>query len=462
MPKPNRHLIQRGEHWYYKRRVPKKYRAYEAREFIRKSLDTDSLEIARLRRDALERADNEFWANVLYYDDEERPEEDRDRLRRALDRKYDAARSRAMALGFVYAPAQELAASSDLSDILDRLQRVGEADRRAPNPAQEAEAAALLGGVEVPKVTVSRAFETYCEEIAFDELIGKSEAQKAAWKKTKNRGIQYFIDVVGDKSMREITRQDAQQYYNWWKDRLAPKPGKKVLSTKTANRDLGNMRKLYAEYFKYAGEEERPNPFRNLSFKDKKSADVPPFEDRWVREKILVPGVLKGLRGDADLIAYALIETGCRPGEIANLLEDDIHFDVDVPYISIRPRENREIKTASSIRDIPLVGVSLEAMRRAPKGFPHYRDKPDLLSSNLMTAFKTRNLLPTPQHVVYSFRHSFEKRMQEAELDYGFRCMMMGHRNTRPAYGDGGSMAYRRDQLLKIAHEVPKNIFSYR
>ena len=459
LAKPNRHLIQRGENWYYKRRVPRKYRTYETREFIRKSLDTSSLEIARLRRDALERADNEFWANALFYDDDERPEGDRDRLRKALDRKYEAARSRAMALGFVYAPAEELAATSDLADIMDRLERVSEVERSVPNPAQEAEAAALLGGVAEPKVLVSDAFDIYCNEIAIDELIGKSDAQKAAWKKTKNRGIQYFIDVVGDKPMREITRQDAQVYYNWWKDRVVPKPGKKALSTKTANRDLGNMRKLFGEYFKYAGEEERQNPFRNLSFKDKKSADVPPFEDAWVREKVLVPGVLSGLRGDAHLIAYALIETGCRPGEIANLLEDDIHLEADVPFISIRPREDREIKTASSIRDIPLVGVSLEAMKQAPKGFPHYRDKPDLLSSNLITAFKSRNLFPTPAHKIYSFRHSFEKRMQEAELDYGFRCMMMGHRNTRPTYGDGGSMEYRRDQLLKIVHPVPDGMF---
>lgn len=460
MPNPNRYLIRRGNTWYYKRRIPKKFRAYDARELVRRSLDTDTLEIARIRRDALEKSDNEFWNNVIFYDDENRSDEDRQRLRRTLDRKYEAANARAVALGFMYAPADQLVETSDFEEIMSRLQVVGEADRSRPNPVQEMEAAALLGGVEVPSVKVSEAFDIYCEDIAIDETIGKSEAQKAAWKKTKKRGVQYFIDVVGDKSMREITRQDAQQYYNWWKDRVVPKPGKKALSTKTANRDVGNMRKLYAEYFKYVGEEDRPNPFRNLSFKDKKADKTPPFEDKWVREKILAPGVLTALRGDAHLIAFALIETGCRPGEIANLLEEDIHLDGEAPYVSIRPKKGREIKTASSIREIPLVGVSLEAMKRAPQGFPHYRDKPDLLSSNLMTAFKARNLFPTPQHVVYSFRHSFEKRMQEAELDYGFRCMIMGHRNTRPSYGDGGSMAYRRDQLLKIAHPFSENLFS--
>jgi len=73
-----------------------------------------------------------------------------------------------------------------------------------------------------------------------------------------------------------------------------------------------------------------------------------------------------------------------------------------------------------------------------------------------MTALKSRELFPTPAHKVYSLRHSFEKRMRAAELDYGFRCMIMGHANSRPAYGDGGSMMYRRDQLMKIAHPVPE------
>lgn len=57
-------------------------------------------------------------------------------------------------------------------------------------------------------------------------------------------------------------------------------------------------------------------------------------------------------------------------------------------------------------------------------------------------------------HRLYSLRHSFEKRMLEAGLDYGLRCLLMGHKNSRPSYGDGGSMEYRRDELLKISHPI--------
>ena len=50
--------------------------------------------------------------------------------------------------------------------------------------------------------------------------------------------------------------------------------------------------------------------------------------------------------------------------------------------------------------------------------------------------------------------------MLEAGLDYGLRCTLMGHCNPRPEYGDGGSLKYRRDELLKITHPVSGELLS--
>lgn len=124
-------------------------------------------------------------------------------------------------------------------------------------------------------------------------------------------------------------------------------------------------------------------------------------------------------------------------------------LDHEVPHIRIRAREDMQLKSKSSIRDIPLVGVSLEAFKKSPNGFPHYRDRSNLLSASLMDAFRKRDLFPHKDHRIYSFRHSFEKRMLEAGLDYGLRCLLMGHKNSRPYYGDGGSMEYRRDEFVE-------------
>ena len=143
-----------------------------------------------------------------------------------------------------------------------------------------------------------------------------------------------------------------------------------------------------------------------------------------------------------------------------NILPKNIVLNHEVPYIRIRRQNNRQLKTESSVRDIPLVGVSLEAMKLAPNGFARYHDKGNLLSVSLLKAFRTRKLFPTEQHRIYSFRHSFEKRMLEAGLDYDLRCLLMGHKNTRPQYGDGGSLSYRRNELLKICHPVSPSFAS--
>ena len=220
----------------------------------------------------------------------------------------------------------------------------------------------------------------------------------------------------------------------------------------SANRDLGNLRKLYRIYWTYEGQEERQNPFRELRFSDTDSDPTPPFSDYWVKTKILASGALDGLHEEAQLIFKVLIETGCRPSEIANLEPEDIHLEAEVPFISIRPKANRELKSRASKREVPLVGVALEAMHKAPNGFPHYKDKSSLLSASLMKAFKSRGLFEHEGQRIYSFRHAFEKLMLEGGLDYGLRCTLMGHKNNRPEYGDGGSLEFRRTELMKICH----------
>ena len=99
-------------------------------------------------------------------------------------------------------------------------------------------------------------------------------------------------------------------------------------------------------------------------------------------------------------------------------------------------------------------------MRRAPQGFPRYRDRGNRLSRDLMAGLRDGGLLPTERHRVTSFRHAFEQRMLEAGIDFGLRCRLMGYAINRPAYGDGGSIAFRRQELLKIVHPYPEELFA--
>ena len=441
--RPDQYLRLRGDIWHYVRRVPKAVRHVEERTLIYRSLETDSRRVARQRRDVCANADDQRWSEVA-------PSRFRSMQPEAI---YRDAGQHAQSLGFNYEPMESLVAYDNVTDLLRRLHTLAPL-KEAPQPKEERDADALLGSVQTPSATITQAMDLYLSEIVADELASKSPEQVKNFSKIKRRAVANFVNLNGDIDMRNITREHAHAVRKFWHDRIHPKDGSKPMSGSSGNKDLGSLRKLYRRYFEHIGEEERENPFRNMRFKDKIITKVLPFKDDWVRSRILAPDVLNGLNREGALLCMALIETGCRPSELANIMPENIRLDAEVPHIRIRPTEDRELKSSASVRDIPLVGVALEAMRQAPDGFPHYRDRSYLLSASLTKAFKARELFPTKQHRIYSFRHSFENRMLETGLDFGLRCTLMGHRNPRPEYGDGGSLAYRRDELLKIIHPI--------
>lgn len=446
-------LYLRGEFWNYKRKVPRKFKDIEPRPMVRVALGTKSLDIARMRRDALVEADNAYWSALLIESIEQGGVTT---ATRAVQEKfYKSATVRALSFGFLYKTAQQLVSEHAVEEVVERAELLAEKYTPGQKPP-ETDTVALLGGLAKPEygdLRISEVFEKYVSEIGLDAQRKKSPAQRKSWEKAKRTGTAYFIEAMGDLEIGNINRSIAQSYRKWWFERIqnGDEDGKKP-TPYTANRHMGNMSSLYREYYSYVGEEDRTNPFRRLRFKEDRSTKKkrPPFETAWIRDKILVPGLLEKVNEEARHILYTLIETGARPSEICNLRPENIRLDEPVPYLAIRESENREIKADASDRDIPLVGVSLAAMKLNPNGFPRYFDKETSLSATLMKSLRTRELLPTDKHKVYSIRHSFEKRMLEAGLDNDLRCTLMGHKNERPEYGDGGSMEFRRDELLKI------------
>ncbi|WP_085044302.1 DUF6538 domain-containing protein [Ensifer aridi] len=429
---PLRYLKARGSKWHYVRRVPGHFSHIDDRGTIRISLKTSSLDVAQIRRDALERADDMYWQGLALDDPA-----------RAAHGQYTAAKARAIALGFEYKAAAEIAEHASVEEIIRRITAA------VQNPRDEV---AALGGLDEPKLTVRKAMTFYIEELSADEIQGRSASQLKKWKQLKNDAADTFCEVISDKPLLDITRADATKYQKWWLDRIAGKDGGKPISGNTANRNMGNMRKLFREYMKHL-QLELKNPFDGLSFKDpkRKRKVVPPFETDHIRKRLLKGTPFKTMNKEARLIFLAMVETGCRPSEIANLKPENIHLKAKIPYISVTFTDDRALKTENSVRDIPLVGVSLAAMKLAPKGFPRYADKEAALSAALMKYFRENHLFPTDRHRIYSIRHSYEKRMLEAGYGDEFRRRLLGHDIDRPEYGDGGSLAWRRDMMAKIA-----------
>ena len=355
--------LRRGT-WHYVRRVPKSIQHVENRNSINRSLETDSLTVARQRRDVCAAADNQRWAEILPKHFGEIP---RDAIQKDMN-------LRAGSYGFTYRPAVDIAEKADLAERIDRLSAV--VPSKTPMiPEVQRDTDALLGLAEPTVVTITQAMDLYLSEIALDELSGKSPEQAANYSKVKRRAVGNFVRMNGDMDMREIERDHGRKVYQHWAAKVHPTDGSKPMSGNSANRDLGNLRKLYRRYFEHIGEEDRQNPFRNLRFSDAKMSDVRSFSSEWVQTRIFDPNVFERLNREAALLCFALVETGCRPSELSNILPENICLDAEVPHIRIRSTKARQLKSKASIRDIPLVGVSLEAMKHARNGFPHYSER---------------------------------------------------------------------------------------
>ncbi|MDM9626271.1 integrase [Rhizobium sp. S152] len=443
----DRYLTQREGKFYYKRRVPTDLRDLDARgEHVRISLKTTDLAQARAMRDVYENADNELWSTLS-------EGQDRDSARK----RYKAAVQRAHALGFVYRPSHEIA-TEGLETILQRIEAV--MSPATPMPVVKA----VVGAVPRPVVLLSDAFDTYKNEIAPHQLVGKSAGQRKRWMNVRSESVDNFIEVVGDVSMDALSRDDTRKFYDHWMSKIAPKEGAATHGASIGNRRIGNLRVIYREYFEHIGEHDRRNPFDKMSYREKAKRQRKrlslPLE--WITGTILKPGNLAQMNDEARAIVLAVADIGARPSEICNLSAEMIVLDHEVPHLKIWPRDDpedpREIKTESSMREIPITGLALAVFSKYKAGFPRYKDKESSLSAAVLKYFRKNNLLPSAKHHIYSLRHSFEDRMKEAGVDFEMRQILMGHSMARPEYGVGGSLKLRQEIMKKVALPFDREI----
>lgn len=155
--KADRYLIKRDGRFIYRRRVPASLVDVDDRSpFVRLALKTSDERVARAKRDVLEEADDLYWAQLLMRSDEEKA-----RIR------YEAAKRRAEALGFVYKTAIDIA-KLPVDDIIDRI------DTAKTKRQSELATDAVLGVVEQPTVKISTAEKTYFNEIVQNQISRKS------------------------------------------------------------------------------------------------------------------------------------------------------------------------------------------------------------------------------------------------------------------------------------------------
>ncbi len=419
-------IVKRGRLYHLRRRVPRRYREVEPRETVWISLHTDSEMVAHSKADRAWSQMVEAWEARLAGNSED------------AEARYETARDLARARGFRYLDAGNVA-KLPVEDVVARVEAIP-APANQPDPV---EAAALLGTVPEPRITVTKALDLYWT-LAREKTFGKSEDQLRRWEAPRKKAIKNFVAIVGDKDLSNITRDDMLDFRQHWLDRIEADE----VTANSANKDLIHL----GDVLKTVNTMKRLGlslPLGELSFKEGEKQTRPPFSEGWIRTRLLGPGALDGLNDQARGILLGMVNTGYRPSEGGALTADTIKLDCDVPHISIEA-DGRQLKSHFARRVIPLTGVSLEAFKQYPEGFPRYRNRATL-SAVVNKFLRTNGLLETPRHSFYSLRHAFEDRMLAAGIDDRIRRDLFGHRLDRERYGKGASLEHVAELVARIA-----------
>lgn len=291
------------------------------------------------------------------------------------------------------------------------------------------------------------------EKICAAAHMKKSPAQHRRWRWPRERAIETFIEVIGgDPPIAKLTRRQVGALADFWQQRVLD--GEIMIGT--ANKSI----RLVASMFRMVnrkGQLDLADIFQHAAIEGEKDARRVMYEKEFIQEKLLADGAFDGINPQARGVLYLMVETGIRPSEACGLAEENIRLDCSVPHVVVADTQ-RELKSDNAQRVIPLVGVSLMAMRANPKGFPRYWDKADSLSAVLNKALNARGLRPIRGQSLYSLRHSFESRLTVAGVDDRVRAELMGHTYYREKYGDGGTLEFKRDCIRRAALRPPTRV----
>lgn len=417
------YLLKRKNHFYYNRNVPTIYRDLDPRGNIRIALNTTSRREALRKSVALDDQVEAYWAGLV-----------------SANQNHDVERFGkivhiARQMGFAYKPMSEVA-SLPLDDLISRILTLQDA-----TPKQ---VAAALGGQDDPKLKLSQVLDKYWD-LSKDQIINKSPNQVRKWRNPRIKAVENFIAIVGDKELKKITKDDIIAFRGWWIGRVEQE-GK---DAGTANKDFIHLKgvlETVSDHFKIGLD--IPYLFKKIKLKTRFKQTKLPFTPKQI-EHILHSPKLESMNEEGRWFLFAAAGTGARPSEIVGLLPEDIILNSDIPYISIKDRKNRTLKTPHSAREIPLVGYALDAFTAMPKGFPRYRDRPDSLTAAVNKFLRTNDLLPSKQHSVYSFRHSFQDALLRVNAPDRVQAELMGHKFQRPKYGDGASLFQKHEWIIK-------------
>lgn len=241
---------------------------------------------------------------------------------------------------------------------------------------------------------------------AYVEMKGKSDSPKFI--KPIDLVVNTIIKQSGNKSLSAYKRADAIKFRDSMINRN--------VSIATIKRNLSVIRSIW----NFAAREHgisALNPFANMNYGNAAEAirrfPIPAASIKAVQMEC------QAIDDDIRWLIALISDTGMRLSEAVGLSVSDIKLDTQIPFVKLVEHPWRSLKTPRSTRQIPLVGKSLWAAKRAILNtdnqflFPRYcsntKCKSDYASNTLN---KWLRAYVPDGCVIHSFRHSLRDRLR--------------------------------------------------
>jgi integrase len=287
--------------------------------------------------------------------------------------------------------------------------------------------------------SLSDALATYCSLKGADRTALFFTAAK--------RNVGYVLEHLGDRPIDTYSSADAASFRDWLIDR--------GLTTSSISRIFGTIRAVINLIIQEHGLDCR-NAFANIFLPKKaeeKRKPIPKYEIMQIQKTCLEVG-------DERRLVIALIsDTGMRLSEALGLVWGDVRLDHEYPHINLVEHPWRQLKTSGSKRLVPLVGVSLEAVKVMHQQgfstqflFPSYTSATKCNGNSASAALNKWLKQYTGQGVIHSFRHSFRDRLREAEVDVELTDQLGGWASSSigQSYGSGHTLKQKYNAMQRI------------
>lgn len=296
----------------------------------------------------------------------------------------------------------------------------------------------------------------------FDDMAAVYEKQKGPFTiKKQNEAKRLIAALKAAAPEVEDVRDFTKAHARLWRDAR-----KDQVSAESVERENNVIKSMFSLYFA-ENDIAQANPFVGLKMPEKSATEsamskrVPLTieEIRAIRKEIYA-----GSRAaEVGEIWDVLTLTGARGAEVQGLRVQDVHLDADIPHISITPTDDRGVKTAGSVRLVPLYGIALDAATAALKrneGSGYLFGKEGMapygnVSMKVMKHF--RKHVTDPRKVVHSLRHSLVDVFREHDVPKEVAAPFTGHVSTDVAdrvYGSPEKQLVRTHKAVKSILEA--------